>query len=287
MKDKSFTRKFVPAAQSLQVTKKGMDMNMMKKGLTMVLSVLMVAALFIGCSNKNDDSANSTPEVTKAPITEEVPTEVPTEAPAELPTEAPVPVVTVAADTKFNAFEQFDMESATGTNVPWIYSFTSDKGVTFDPLTIMEASGGLSPWHPWGGSWIGVGLNNDVPNLVELNTDMKDGMNGALGFVAPADGSYVLTGYVTNPWDQTADLLYCRLNGTDVFTVQPGMAADGAVAFPQTTMDLKAGDIVYFFCPSTTADGWVSAYVEVNFYYEPTTVPELVLPEPSAASEAN
>lgn len=248
----------------------------MKKVVAIVLTVLMTAVLFAGCSKKDND----TPKVTTAPTSEptQAPTTAPTEAPEpaeEAPTEAPA--VVIAPDTKYNAFEQFDMESATGENVPWVYSYSIDAGLTYEPLTVMEATDTLFPWHPWAGSWVGVGLNNDVPNLVELNTDYKDGINGALGFKAPTDGSYVITGYVMNPWDQTADLLYCRLNGNDLFTVQPGVSTDGAVVFPQTTVDLKAGDVVYFFCPST--DSWVSAYVEVNFYYEPTSVPELVLPE--------
>lgn len=248
----------------------------MRKLLVITLSVLMLAALFTGCSKGKKEPVDTTPRTE-----DNEPTPVPTKEPTPEPA-APA----VAPDTKFNAYEQFDMESATGENIPWVYSFTTDAGETFDPLTIMEASATLFPWHPWGGSWIGVGLNNDVPNLVELNTDSKDGMNGALGFKAPADGHYVLTGYVINPWDQTADLLHVRLNGTDLFTVQPGMADDPAVPFPETAIDLKAGDIVYFFCPSTEVDSWVSAYVDVNFYYEPTTVPPVVLPKPPASAGA-
>lgn len=258
----------------------------MKKVSAILLSVLMAAVLFAGCSKKTDTPADNgvTPPPTQAP-TQAVTEASPTLAPTLEPTQAPAQTPAVAPDTKFNAFEQFDKESATGENVPWVYSFTSDGGNTFDPLTVLEASDTLFPWHPWGGNWIGVGLNNDVPNMVELNTDMKDGMNGALGFKAPADGKYALTGYVINPWDQTADVLHCRLNGTDLFTVQPGQSTDPAAVFPETEIDLKAGDIVYFFCPSLTADGWVSAYVDINFYYEPTNVPAVVPPEPQEADQ--
>lgn len=252
----------------------------MKKAVVLMLSVLLLTFAFAGCATKEKpeqpDNKTENTDPTKAPD--------PTAEPTPEPTEPAQDETALAPDTKFNAYEQFDKENATGENVPWVYSFTADKGATFDPCTIMEATGGLSPWHPWGGNWIGVGLNADVPNLVELNTDMLDGLNGALGFKAPADGKYAITGYVINPWDQTADLLYCRLNGADLFTVQPGGGADPAVAFPVTEVELKAGDTVYFFCPSTSADGWVSAYVDVNFYYEPTTVPEVVLPAASAAS---
>ncbi|TAH73695.1 MAG: hypothetical protein EWM47_02795 [Anaerolineaceae bacterium] len=246
----------------------------MKKILTLVLALLLLTVVFTGCKKKEDPVDD-----TKVEDTDKEPTKEPTKAPEPEPTKEPVEVPALAADTRFNAFEQFDTESATGENGPWLYSFTADKGETFEPCTILEATGGLQPWHPWGGNWIGVGINADVPNLVELNTDMLDGMNGALGFKAPADGRYVITGYVINPWDQTADLLYARLNGTDLFTVQPGMAADPAVAFPVTEVELKADDVIYFFCPSTSADGWVSAYVDLNVYYEPTSVPEVVLPE--------
>lgn len=240
----------------------------MKKVLAVILTALLLAAVMMGCSkdpketNNDQDTVTETPDPTKAPE--------PTDDPA--PTEEPEPVVeepAVAAGTVFNAFTQFDTESPTGDNVPWVYYFTADAGNTFDPCTILEATDGLQPWHPWGGNWTGVGLNADVPDRVELNTDMLDGINGALGFKAPADGTYGITGSVSNPWDQTADLLHARLNGADLFTVDPGNSETELAEFPYTEVELKAGDIVFFYVPSLTADGWVSAYVDVNFTYAP------------------
>jgi predicted small lipoprotein YifL len=236
----------------------------MKKVLAITLTALMVTLLLAACGKKGDE-ANSSSKVTptQAPVATQAaePTVAPTPTEAAAPTEA---AVTLPAGTAFNALQQFDTTSATGENGPWLYSFTTDAGVTFDPCTILETVDKLQPWHPWAGNWTGVGVNGDVADRVELNTDSLDGINGALGFRAPADGKYSIVGSVTNPWDQTPDLLHCRLNGTDLFTVQPGAADADPVVFPETVVELKAGDEVYFFCPSTTADSWVSAYVDVT-----------------------
>jgi hypothetical protein len=249
----------------------------MKKVFAVILFAMMLSVLIAGCKKQDEktDDTKITPTPTEAakPDKEEEKEDTPDVSQPQ-DTEKPEP------GTVFDAFAQFDQESATGENVPWVYSFTSDKGETFDPLTILEPTGGLIPWHPWGGNWIGVGLNGDTPNRVELNTDTLDGMNGALGFKAPADGKYGILGNVVNPYDQPADLLYARLNGKDLFTVQPGTSEDDPVEFPYTVVDLKAGDIVYFFCPSKQADGWVSVYVDMIIVYEPgDTVPTLPVRE--------
>lgn len=246
----------------------------MKKVFAIIFSVMMLTVLMVGCSKPDDEPADTknNPTPTEAAEPTEKPEQEPTKEPEQEPTEEPSQTqepVEMVAGTIFDAYAQFDQESATGDNVPWVYSFTTDKGETFDALTILEAVDGLTPWHPWGGNWIGVGLNSNTPNRIELNTDTLDGMNGALGFKAPVDGTYGILGNIINPYDQTADLLYARLNGTDLFTVQPGTSEDDPVEFPYTVVELKAGDTVYFFCPSTTADSWVSVYLDIIVVYAP------------------
>jgi predicted small lipoprotein YifL len=235
----------------------------MKKVFKVILATLMVTLLLAACGKKGDETNAQKDTPTQAPaVTEEAtPTEAPTPTEEAAPTEE---ANALPAGTTYNSFQQFDTTSAIGENGPWIYSFTTDKGATFDPCTILEPYEKLQPWHPWAGNWTGVGLNGDVADRVELNTDGLDGINGALGFRAPADGTYSIAGSVSNPWGQTADLLYCKLNGTDLFTVQPGGADADPVAFPETVVELKAGDEVFFFCPSTAADSWVSAYLDVT-----------------------
>lgn len=169
-----------------------------------------------------------------------------------------------AEATSYDAFAQFDTESATGENGPWLYYVTTDEGATFTPCTVLEAWEGLQPWHPVAGNWTGVGLNGDVPDFVELNADTKGGSYGTLSFKAPEDGVYTISGSVKNVWEQTAELLHVRLNGTDLLTVEPSIGADAEpAAFEKTGVELKAGEEVFFFCPSTTEGGWVSAYVQL------------------------
>lgn len=167
-----------------------------------------------------------------------------------------------AAAEGYDAFAQFDTESPIGENVPWLYTTTSDEGATFTPCTVLEAMDQLQPWHPFAGNWTGVGLNGDVPDFVELNADSMGGTYGALAFKAPEDGTYTIEGLVKNVWEQDAELLHVRLNGTDLLTVEPSFGQDAEpAAFEETGVELKAGDEVYFFCPST--GGWVSAYIQV------------------------
>jgi hypothetical protein len=176
-----------------------------------------------------------------------------------------------AAATSYDSFAQFDTTSATGTNVPWLYYVTTDEGATFTPCTVMEAWDKLQPWHPFAGNWTGVGINGDVPDFLELNADGKGGMYGALSFKAPEDGTYTIQGSVKNVWEQPAELLHVRLNGTDLLTVEPSFGADAAsAAFEQTGIELKAGEEVFFFCPSTTDGGWVSAYIQLVVTKEAT-----------------
>lgn len=185
-----------------------------------------------------------------------------------------------AAAASYDAFAQFDTASATGANVPWLYYVTTDGGTTFTPCTVLEAQDKLQPWHPFAGNWTGVGLNGDVPDFVELNADGKGGSYGALSFKAPEDGNYTIKGVVKNVWEQPAELLHVSLNGTDLLTVEPSIGADAApAAFEQKDVALKAGEEVFFFCPSTTEGGWVSAYVQV------TVTKEAAATETAAATD--
>lgn len=255
----------------------------MRKLTVLTLTAALLAGILTGCSKKNN--SETTPTDTPTPTIVATATVAPTEEPAI--TEEPVSnLPELEANTVFDAFDEFDVTNAIGDNGPWIYSFTTDNGATFDPCTILESTDGLQPWHPWGGNWTGVGLNADASNYVELNTDSKDGINGALGFVAPADGTYGIAGAGMNMWDQPADLLYCVVNGAEIFTLELGIPETGANRFPYSTISLNAGDTIYFYCPSTEVDGWVSAYIRVKIAYEPSAEPEVYVEDPVVQADA-
>lgn len=250
----------------------------MKKFKVLALILVLLTGVLAGCKNSGKgDGPTSTPVLTPTEAAKATETPAPTEEVKEPDTSADVP--SIVANTVYDAYDEFDTVSPTGENGPWIYSFTSDSGATFDPLTILEAGNGLTPWHPWGGNWTGVGLNGDVVNYVELNTDGKDGFYGTLGFRAPADGNYGIAGSAYNPWSQPADKVYCVVNGNQLFAAELGSSDTGALLFPYTTVSLKAGDEVYFYCPSTEEDSWVSAYLKVKIAYEPTEQPEIFVEE--------
>lgn len=223
------------------------------KKLSTILAISMVLALLLSACGP------------KAPV----PTTPPTDAPTE-----PAPVNTgVEPGTVYNCVADFNFEE--GQSGVWQYYFSGDSGKTYDPCgTFNDYGGGISGWHPWEGSYTGVGFNGDVEGFLELNTDCYSedysGQMGTLAFEAPADGKYVLTAAVWNPWEQSCG----------VFTFQKD---DGSVIYEQdmtdkvaiygyitpTDVELKAGEKIYMFCNATGSE-WVSAYINATIYYEPT-----------------
>lgn len=197
------------------------------------------------------------------------------------------PKPSVEPGTVFNCIDNFNFEE--GQNGVWQYYFSGDSGATYDPCGgYHDYGGGIEGWHPWEGSYIGVGFNADVEGFLELNTDCYStdysGQMGVLCFEAPADGKYVLTAAVWNPWEQ-----YCQK-----FTFKH---SDGTILYEQdmtdlvaiygyitpTDVQLKAGDRIYMYLNAAGSE-WVSGYINATIYYEPTDdscyeVPEVEIPE--------
>lgn len=190
----------------------------------------------------------------------------------------------LAKGTKWNAVDEFRAEE--DADSVWVYNFFDPSDSSFNPMGEYNDhdGSGIAGWYPWEGSWVGVGTNKDVTGYLEQNCEGKDGMAAVLGFKAPVDGKYVVTGAVYNPWTQTTDLYtVAKADGTVVTTedISELNAVNGYIT--PTDVELKAGEIVYFYCFST--DSWVSAYSNITVHYEPTDAsvyekPEVVIPDP-------
>lgn len=261
--------------------------------LSVLLASALVAVALVGCGKTPNEEV--TPTNTPVPTKEATPD--PTKVPE--PTKEPeVPAVTVEAGTQFNAIADFNYEA--GQEGVWQYYFSGDNGETYDACGSFDDYGGVSGWHPWEGSYIGVGFNQDVEGFLELNTDCLSknfsGQMGVLTFEAPATGKYVITARVWNPWEQPCDLVtFKKDDGTVALTYDMSETIDIYAYVTPTDVQLEAGQKLYIYCNST-GDDWVSAYVDVTMVYEPTddsvyTVPEVEAPviigvEPNFEQEA-
>ncbi len=169
----------------------------------------------------------------------------------------------------------------------WQYYFYDPNDSSFNLMMayIDHAPEGtnVAGWYPWEGSWIGADVNADQPDYIELNCEAKDSMAAALGFVAPVDGKYTVTGKVFNPWSQPTDLFTVAKNdGTVVTTEDITLYNDANGYLTPTEVEMKAGEILYFYCFSTS--DWVSAYCDITIYLNNTdpsvlVKPEIVIPE--------
>ena len=239
------------------------------KKLALILAALMLLVAF-GCT-----ATPAAPEPTEAPAQQ------PTEAPAQ-PTEAPTPEPEVKEPASFNSVEGFHDDSA--TDGVWQYYFSIDDGATVtDPCEDYTDYGTYGGWHPWEGSYVGVGFNHDVEGYLEFNTDMKGGLMGTLVFVAPAAGKYTVTAQIWNPWDQGLDNFTVKTDA-GVIAEQPMAELVDVYGFiTPTDVELNEGDKLYFFCNST-GESWASAYSNITIYYEWEDasiyeIPEVVMPE--------
>ncbi len=247
----------------------------MKKYIALLLALLMVLSM-AACASEPVE------ETTVPPATD--PVEEVTQPEAE----------GLAAGTSWNAIEGYDREG--NADSVWKYYFFDGNDSSYNPMGGYEErnDGSLCSWYPWEGCWVGLGFNADMQGYLEMNADGTS-MISVLGFVAPADGKYVITGKVQNPWSQPTGLF-------TVSKVEAASASDlyaaGTVVLEQdisiytevngylnpTDVELKKGDVLRFLCPSTGSD-WVSAYADITMHYEPTDasvyeVPEVVIPEP-------
>ena len=241
------------------------------KKLSLILAVLMLIVAF-GCTG-----TPATPEQPETPATEAPkPVEEPTEAPAE-----PEPAKEAAM---YNSIEGFHSDSA--TEGVWQYYFSIDDGATVsDPCEDYSEypDYGIRGWHPWEGSYVGVGFNKDADGYLEFNTDQRGGLMGVLVFVAPAAGKYTVTAQVQNPWGQDLDNFTVKTDA-GVLVEQPMAELVDVYGFiTPTDVELNEGDRLYFMCNSL-GESWASAYANVTVYYEWQDasiyeIPEVVIPE--------
>lgn len=244
------------------------------KKLSVTLAVALTACTLFGCGEKQTDESADTQESVQESV-EESTEEVPAAGPAE---------DSLAAGTSFDSVADFNVEE--GQSGPWQYYFSGDNGETFDPCTSYDEypDASVKGWHPWTGSYIGVGFNDNVEGFLELNTDgvSKDWSNqmGVLAFEAPAAGKYVITAKVWNPWNQACDAFTFKTDdGTVVLSADMTEIVDNYAYVTPTDVQLEAGQKLYIYCNSTDST-WVSAYINCTIVYEPVddsvyTVPEV------------
>lgn len=177
----------------------------------------------------------------------------------------------------FDALDQYDTEKADGSNVPWGYYYSADNGATFELMEIFQTVDWGKYWYPFEGSYVGVGLNNDAAGYVEMNTSDNNADFSALGFIAPADGEYKITGKLVNLWTQTSDKIIIK-KGSEVVAEKPFPAEENGTVELNETITLAKGDVVYFY--GTTTAGWLSTYADI-------TVAEAGAEEPAEAPADN
>lgn len=232
------------------------------KKLVMLLMVLVMVASASAC-------ASNPPEVTTAP----------TDTPAT--TESTPPENGIAPGTSWNSVEGYDYEGAQDS--VWKYFFFDANDSSYNPMGGYEEreDGNLCAWYPWEGSWVGIGFNKDMEGFLEMNDD-GESMRAVLGFVAPADGNYVFTAKVQNPWEQVPDLFtVVKEDGTVVLEEDISQYTSVYGYVTPTDVSLKKGELLYIFCASK--EGWASIYSNVTIHYEPTDssvyeVPEVEIP---------
>lgn len=251
------------------------------KKVSLLLAALMLLAVVFGCTTSVASATTNEPvpaTVAEAPKQEEPKQEEPA-APEQEPAAEPEPAKEPAV---YNSVEGFHDDTA--TEGVWQYYFSIDDGASVtDPCEDYTDYGTYGGWHPWEGSYVGVGFNHDVEGYLEFNTDMKGGLMGVLVFEAPADGKYVVTAQVWNPWGQHLDNFTVKTDAS-VLTEQPmDELVDIYGYITPTDVELKAGEKLYFMCNSKD-ESWASAYSIVTVYYEPQddsvyVVPEVAVPE--------
>lgn len=203
----------------------------MKKIIAMALALAMVLAL-AACNS----STNTTNPPTDPPVT----------------------------DTSWNCVEGYNFDKS--NEGVWQYFFFDATDSSYNPMGDYadHSDFNVKGWYPWEGSWVGVGFNSDVPDTLELNNEGKDGMRAVLGFCAPADGKYVFSGTVSNPWSQKSDVFTISVNGEAKVSVNVLAEVNATYHIDGTEIEMKKGDIAYIECTGTTAGEWVSTYVNID-----------------------
>jgi hypothetical protein len=166
-----------------------------------------------------------------------------------------------APGDSYNAFSQLDEEKSDGTNVPWQYMHSYDQGASFDLMPLFSVVDWGKYWYPEEGSYVGLGVNNDVPDRIEMNISDNNAELVALAFVAPNEGDFKITGSIVNQWAQPVDK-FTILKGNENIFEGTIAAEEGALLDVDLMVSLGAGETLYFY--ATTAGGWVSVYADIT-----------------------
>lgn len=208
-----------------------------------------------------------------------------TEAPPTSNTTEPTSAGTaLEKGTKWNSVEGFHTEE--DADSVWQYYFFDPQDSSYNAMMafIDHDSEDIHSWYPWESSWVGVGFNNgefcsQYGQALEQNADGPGGMISVIGFVAPADGEYVVTGKLYNAFDQDADVYSVLKEDGSLITSENyrDYIKGGYTYLTPTKVTLKAGEKIYFRPGST--NGWVSSYSILEVYYEPTDESVMVKPD--------
>jgi len=166
-----------------------------------------------------------------------------------------------APGDSYSAFSQLDEEKSDGTNVPWQYLHSYDGGATFEVMPLFSVVDWGKYWYPEEGSYVGLGVNNDVPDRIEMNISDNNAGLVALAFVAPNKGDFKISGSVVNQWAQPVDK-FTILKGSEKILDETIAAEEGAVLNIDQTVSLEAGEELLFY--ATTASSWVSVYADIT-----------------------
>lgn len=192
----------------------------------------------------------------------------PSEMPAKGEDYMPVPdyptVELNAAAAAANAYADLNAESA--TEGPWVYALTSD-GASFEPMTVFvnqqwddDPEYDAMEWYIASGDYTGCGINADVEGLLEVNVSdsfANGGAAAALGYQAPAAGTYSFTVFTRNVYEQNAEAVAVAVNGEQVAELPFTYFGNEKIL----DMELAAGETVWFYGISN--GGWVSTYMNV------------------------
>ncbi len=260
----------------------------MKKQLSLILGAVLIAASLTGCGKDEKPQENSQQGTNQS--TEQSDDSQSGQQTDQESSDPGQEDPGLAQGTSFNSIDDYNFEAP--QEGVWQYYFSGDNGETFDKCTTYDdyPDSKVRGWHPWTGSYIGVGFNDDMEGFLELNTDgvSKDWSNqmGVLAFEAPVEGRYVITAKVWNPWSQPCDnFTFKKGDGTEVLSVDMSEIVDNYVYVTPTDVQLAQGELLYIFCNSTEGS-WVSAYIDCTMVYDPQDDSVYQVPEVEAREVA-
>ncbi len=256
----------------------------MKKQLSLILGAVLIAASLTGCGKDEKPQENSQQGTNQS--TEQSDDSQSGQQTDQESSDPGQEDPGLAQGTSFNSIDDYNFEAP--QEGVWQYYFSGDNGETFDKCTTYDdyPDSKVRGWHPWTGSYIGVGFNDDMEGFLELNTDgvSKDWSNqmGVLAFEAPVEGRYVITAKVWNPWSQPCDnFTFKKGDGTEVLSVDMSEIVDNYAYVTPTDVQLAQGELLYIFCNSTEGS-WVSAYIDCTMVYDPQDDSVYQVPEVEA-----